>query len=134
VDHGLDGADAHQPEDVAARAAERDDLAAQLQQPLAVVHQPHADGREPQLARVALEQARADVFFEGGDAVGHRRLRDVEPVARGAEAAQPRGPEEGFYKSCVHEGTCGPFCPHRACTRTCCLPDPYRCRRAAALR
>jgi coenzyme F420-reducing hydrogenase gamma subunit len=67
-----------------------------------------------QLARVALEEARADVFFQRGHAVGHRRLRDVEPVARRAKAAQPRGPEKGFDKSCIHEGTCGAFCPQRA--------------------
>ncbi|MCY1458263.1 hypothetical protein D9M71_756290 [compost metagenome] len=48
-------------------------------------------------ARVALEQAHAQVRLQRGDALRYRRLRGVELFRRGPKAAQRGHPEKSFY-------------------------------------
>ncbi|MNN29117.1 hypothetical protein D3C81_1427070 [compost metagenome] len=99
--HGLDRADAHQPEQLLVGAAQHHDLALQFEHPLAIAEQPQANRRQAQVAGLAFKDAGADLLLERGDAVRHGSLRDVQVVGRGAEAAKPRYPHEGLDETCI---------------------------------
>ncbi len=85
--HALDGADAHQPQQLVAGAPQYHDLPLQLQQPLAIAKQAQAHRRQPQVPRLALEHARTDLLLQRGNAIGHGGLGDVQLLGRRAKAA-----------------------------------------------
>ncbi|MNN70258.1 hypothetical protein D3C81_1860990 [compost metagenome] len=101
---GFDDADAHFARDQRRRGIGRIHVAAQFQHALGV-HEQVAPGKgQADFTRVAVEQTRAEVLLQRGDAVRDGRLRDVQLVGRRAKAAQPRSPDKRFEKTGIQWG------------------------------
>ncbi|MDR8938678.1 hypothetical protein FEP65_05596 [Burkholderia multivorans] len=97
----LDHADADR-----AHVARGRDLAPHLvvepHDPLRVREHAAARRRERGRARVAIEQAHVERFFERRDAARHGRLRRMQLFGGQAEIFELREPDEGFKKPDVH--------------------------------
>ncbi|CUK08918.1 Uncharacterised protein [Achromobacter xylosoxidans] len=94
---GLGHADAHRARHHVLLARGLEHVAPHLQHAFGVRQQFMALGGQLDAAGVTLEQAHAQIGLERGDALRYRRLRGVELVGRGAEAAQRGDPKECFY-------------------------------------
>jgi hypothetical protein len=70
------------------------DLVGGVQQPARMRVQPAPRPREDDAVRRAVQQPGADLRLQGGQALGQRRLRDVQPYGGAAEAPEVGGRAE----------------------------------------